>query len=115
MKSKKGQALVEFIIILPVSLILFFCIADIARVIMTKNELEGITDDAITLYESGKTIDEVRNIISKDDKDVIVDIYYENDYTSLNVNKKIKPITPGFSYVLKDVFDVKTKRVIKNE
>ena len=37
-KNEKGQALVEFIIILPVFLLLVFCVVDFGRIISLKNE-----------------------------------------------------------------------------
>ena len=39
----------------------------------------------------------------------------EEDYITITSSKKIKPITPGLSYIPVNVFDVSTSRVIKNE
>ena len=41
MKSNKGQALVEFVIILPITLILIFCVIDFGRIISLKSDLES--------------------------------------------------------------------------
>lgn len=113
MKSKKGQALVEFIIILPVTLMLIFCIIDFGRVISLKSDLEGKTSDITTLYESGKTLEEINMVM--DNKDVKIKIDETGEYTKINVSKKIKPITPGLSYILSDVFNVSVSRVVRNE
>ena len=51
MKNSKGQALVEFVIILPITLMLMFCIIDFGRVISVKSDLESKTDDIVTFYE----------------------------------------------------------------
>ena len=75
MKNQKGQALVEFIIILPVTLILMFCVIDFARVISLRSDLESITQDATILLESGKTKE---------------DIERELDLNGANLNIEIK-------------------------
>ena len=46
MRNKKGQALIEFVIILPVMLLLVFCLIDFGMVIYEKNNLENIVSDA---------------------------------------------------------------------
>lgn len=113
MKSDKGQALVEFVIILPVALILLFCVIDFGRVISVKSDLENVASDAITFYQDGRTQEDITRIINKNDVSIIVD--EQGEYTSIKVSKKIKPITPGLSYIVKDVFDININRVIKNE
>ena len=113
MKSNKGQALVEFIIILPITLILIFCVVDFGRIISTKGELEDKTQDIVTFYESGKTLEEINLIM--DNKDIKIDLKNNGDYLTLIVTKKLKPITPGLSYILDKVFNVEVTRVIKNE
>lgn len=113
MKSNKGQALVEFIIILPITLILIFCVVDFGRIISTKGELEDKTQDIVTFYENGKTLEEINLIM--DNKDIKIDLKNNGDYVTFTINKKIKPITPGLSYILDNVFNVEVTRVIKNE
>ena len=41
MRNKKGQALVEFVIILPIFILLVFCLIDFGRIISIKNDLEN--------------------------------------------------------------------------
>ena len=113
LRNNKGQALVEFVIILPVTLLLIFSIIDFGRVISLKNDLESKTDDAITFYKAGKTLDEINNVM--DNKDIKLNITTNDDYTTIKMSKKIEPITPGLSYILKKVLDVEVYRVIKNE
>lgn len=113
MKNQKGQALVEFVIILPITLMLIFCVIDFGRVISLKSDLEGKLSDITTFYESGKSLEEINMIM--DNKDIKINIESQIDYTTITVSKKIKPITPGLSYIISDVFDVKESRVIRNE
>lgn len=45
MKSEKGQALVEFALVLPVILLLLFSMIDFGRVLYAKSELTGICQE----------------------------------------------------------------------
>lgn len=113
MKSNKGQALVEFVIILPITLILIFCVIDFGRVISLKSDLEGKIDDVVTLYQSGDSMEEINNVVNI--KDVETSLKENGDYINVTLTKKIKPITPGLSYIADKVFNVNVTRVIKNE
>lgn len=113
MKSNKGQALVEFVIILPITLILIFCVIDFGRVISVKSDLESKTQDIVSFYENGKTLEEINTIM--DNKDVKVRISESADYVTITTSRKIKPVTPGLSYILEKVFNVEVSRVIRNE
>ena len=92
MKNSKGQALVEFVIILPITLMLMFCIIDFGRVISVKSDLESKMDDIVTFYESGNTLEEINSKMDNKDVKVLLDI--KGDYVNITVSKKIKPITP---------------------
>lgn len=116
MMNKKGQALVEFIIILPISLLLIFCVVDFGRVISLKSDLENKTSDVVTFYQNGNTPEEIEGLINNENKDKIkLEIKTNGKYVTINLSKKIKPITPGLSYIKQDVFNVSVSRVIRNE
>ena len=53
--DKKGQALVEFVIIMPIIMMLLFVIIDFSNIFYQKNHLENITNDIVTFKESGKS------------------------------------------------------------
>ena len=113
MKNQKGQALVEFIIILPVTLILMFCVIDFARVISLRSDLESITQDATILYQSGKTKEDIERELDLNGANLSIEI--DGEYVNVTTAKRINPITPGFSYILDDVFNVEVNRVVRNE
>ena len=113
--NKKGQALVEFIIILPIMILLIFCVVDFGRVISVKSELENVTSDAVMLYQNGKLPDEINEILVKNDTKLKLTYEVKEDYITITSSKKLKPITPGLSYIPVNVFDVSASRVIKNE
>lgn len=113
--NKKGQALVEFVIILPIMILLVFCVVDFGRVISEKSNLEIVASDAVMLYQNGKTSDEVTSVLTKENKNVKFEYEVKEDYITITVSKKIKPVTPGISYIPVDLFDIEVSRVIKNE
>lgn len=113
MKKSKGQALVEFVIILPIFLMLVFCVIDFGRIISLKSTLENVTNDVITFYENGSNENEIKKIIDKNNKDVDFSILVDEDYTTITLKKTIKPITPGFNLLPSDVFEVETNRTFK--
>ena len=69
---------------------LMFCIIDFGRVISVKSDLENKTDDIVTFYESGNTLEEINS--KMDNKDVKVSLDIKGDYANITVSKKIKPI-----------------------
>lgn len=113
--NKKGQALVEFVIILPVMILLIFCVLDFARVISTKSDLDIINSDAVMLYQNGKMPDEIISFLKEKDNNLDFKFEVKDDYITITTMKKIKPITPGLSYIPSNIFEVESSRVIKNE
>ena len=47
--NRKGQTLVEFVIVLPIFLIILFYVIDFGRIIYSKNRLENSLNDIIFL------------------------------------------------------------------
>ena len=100
MRNRKGQALVEFIIILPVILILIFCIVDFGRVISLKGDLQNITSDVVNWYQNGKTDEEIKALVAKEEtKEVSVSISPDNDYVTIVTKKTIKPVISQKRYL----------------
>ena len=60
MKNKKGQALVEFVIILPIFVFMVLTVIDIGKIIFFRNELENEMSDVIDLYRKKKSYEEIR-------------------------------------------------------
>ena len=60
---KKGQALIEFIIILPILLLLMFGVSDYVRIALLKSDITSLLTDTKELYKEGKTIKEIEEFI----------------------------------------------------
>ena len=114
MKLKnKGQALVEFVIILPIVLMIIFVIIDFSNNFYQKNNLEGITNDIVSLKEEGKSNDYIEHVIN--DKNVKVDFVPFTDTLKIKTSKKVKLITPFSSLFFDNPFIIKTERTILYE
>jgi Flp pilus assembly protein TadG len=108
--NKRGQALVEFVIILPILLLLIFAFIDLGRIIVCKNHLEGVMNEVVNIESS-----EITNYLKKD-KDY--DITYEvkiDDYKNITLTTKLSLITPGLKNILKNPYTVKVERSVINE
>lgn len=108
--NKKGQALVEFVIILPIFILLVLGCIDIGRIMYTKMNLEEQMSDVVDYYKKGKTIEEIKNKIDDD-----IDIKRDNEYTTILLTKKIDIITPGLQFVFDNPYLIKIERSILNE
>ena len=109
--NRKGQALVEFVLILPVFVFLLFAVYDFGMIFNTRNKLENDSTDITLLYKSGKTIDEIRNMYPN----IIIDITRENGYDNVSIRDNVKIITPGLNRVLGNPYLVEVKRYIPYE
>lgn len=111
--NKKGQALVEFVLILPVFILLVFAFIDIGKIILCKNSLESTIND-VTLLVKNNT--DSKDIIKYLNEDSNYDIKYEiinSNYTKIILKTKIDLITPGFNKIFDE--NIKIERSIINE
>lgn len=113
--NKHGQALIEFVLILPVFIMLIFGIVDFGRIFMTKNSLINMTSDAVELYEKKITRDEIFTILNKEEKLENLEIYNKDSLTYIKLSKTISLITPGLNLIFKNPYKITTTRVIPNE
>ena len=96
--NRKGQALVEFVIILPVLIMLLMSMVDIGRIIYNKNSLEDLLYDITSHYKNNETYEEIKKEI---DKDIDLNITNNNDENvTITITKQIEIITPGLNLFL---------------
>lgn len=110
--GKKGQALVEFIIILPVFLLLVLGVMDIGKIMYNKTMLEGAMSEVVSMYQKGNSSLE---ILDKLDIEASLDIKAEDNYTIFYLVKEIDIITPGLNLILDNPYEITVKRSISNE
>lgn len=109
--NKKGQALVEFVLILPVFLFLILAVYDFGMIFNKKNMLENISHDVSELYQNGKALDQIVILYP----DIDITITTDNNYNEIKVSDKLKIWTPGLNRVLGNPYIIEVKRYIPNE
>ena len=113
MMNKKGQALVEFIIVLPILILILFAILDFGLVSYNKNKMENIISDVAKMYSNNESIEEIKTFILSNDKDIDVKFESEDKYIKIILNKKYDYITPGLNKIFNNS-DILIERKIYN-
>ncbi len=111
--NRKGQALVEFVIILPILLLILMSLIDIGRIMINKNRLEDTLYDVVGFYEDDYTYEEIEKEIGKD---IEVEITNNNDEEIIiSLSKGVEVLTPGLNLLLNNPYKVTAKKVISYE
>ena len=108
--NSKGQALIEFILILPLFIFLIFAVIDFGTITNSKNKLEAASIDIVTLFRNGSTIDEIRDLY----QDYDITIGNSDGYFELKISTDVRMITPGTSKIFGDQYEIEVKRYIPN-
>lgn len=113
MKKKKGQALVEFVIILPIFIFLLFAIIDIGKMITMKSRLESEMDFVVEEYHNQKTFDEISEILKENNKNVKLEVENENNqYVTFILKEDMDIITPGLNLIFKNPFVIVKRSIL---
>ena len=112
MKNNKGQALVEFILILPIVLIIIFTTLDIINLAIQKNDLENKVNDEINLVTSGKVT--LYHLEHTFDENYKLTIQKNDKYINISIVKHTRWISPITKLILPN-YNIEVKRVIPNE
>lgn len=110
--NSKGQTLVEFIIILPVFLIILFYVIDFGRIIYSKNKLENNLNDVVFMLKNDKDTSYITNSLGAR---VTLNVSNNNSYKTVTLSERIDLIAPGFNLVLNNPYEVVVSRVIYDE
>ena len=107
--KNRGQALIEFIIILPILIMILMCIIDFGNIIYKKYNLENHLDYVVRLYQDDK-----KHLIDSyaDKNNFIVTQEDNNDTTTITIKEKIKINTPVLSNILKSPYTISISRDI---
>ena len=97
--NKKGQALIEFIIILPIFIMLMLAVFDYVRIYSEKSNLESVIEDVIL---SNELNDDNITILKETD----------DEKTKYTLNKSIDIYSPVISVIIGNKYVVSISRVI---
>ena len=106
--NNKGQALIEFVLILPVFLFILFAVIDFGMIFSSKSRLENDSADIIDLYKNGTSIDEIKKMYSDND----INISNDGKYYKFNISTSVNIITPVLNKVFGDSYFVEVERVV---
>ena len=106
MKNNRGQALIEFAMILPVILLILMYIIEFGRITLKKHELESNMDLIIDLYKENKQ--ELNTYI--DNNDITINYRTQNNLTTIEISKNIKSNVPLINRMMGN--NITTKRTI---
>lgn len=116
MNNKRGQALVEFVIILPIFVFMVLAIIDVGKIIYIRNEMENELSNVIDLYRNKKTYDEILKEVKISDQDINLEIKNDdNEKVTFYLKKDVEIVTPGLNVVFDNPYVVEVKRVISYE
>lgn len=96
--NKKGQALIEFIIILPIFIMMMLAVFDCVRIYSEKSKLEGILEDVILDDTTYSDVNVTKNSVNKG--------------TEYVVSKDIEIYSPVVSVVTGAKYNVTVKRIV---
>ena len=111
--NKKGQALVEFIIILPIFLLLVLGVIDMAQILYSRTMLEGSMTDVISMYERGLNEAEIKEDLDLEDVDL--EILDSSDTLQFQLTKEIDIVTPGLNLIFDNPYQLQVSRSISHE
>lgn len=115
-RNRKGQALIEFVIILPVLIMLIFSFIDLGRIILENNRLENLTTSVIDRYEKSNDYEDVLSYIKElGYEDVELSIKKETNVMTIKLEKEVDMVTPGLDSILGDPYNVKVERIVNYE
>ena len=108
--NRKGQALVEFVLILPIFLLILFAVVDFGMILSNKNELENISVDVVSMIKNNDNLEDIRVLYP----DINIDVNSDNKYIIIKIYKDIDVMTPGLNLVLGDPYEIVVERTIPN-
>ena len=112
MKNNKGQALVEFVIILPIFLLLIMSLIDFGNIITKKYSLENDIDVISDMYKDSK-YDEINTYIS--DKNIKINYSNKDNLFVINISRDINVISPLVNLVVGKTYNVNVEKSIYRE
>ena len=109
--NRKGQALIEFVLILPVFLMILFTIVDFGFMLHSKNQLQNQSTDIIRMLQNKEELSKIEATYS----DVKIKIsQYETDYQKVTLTTELDLITPFLDRLLGNPYQIEVERIIPN-
>ena len=111
-QNNKGQALVEFVLILPIILMILFIIIDFAHVHYERNHLESVLNDVSYMIKDDKSTNEIKSTL---DEDVNYVVTNNTDFANVVMTKEVLLVTPFSNLFFDNPYLIKVERTILDE
>ena len=113
MNNNRGQALVEFIIILPIFLLLILALIDFGNIITKKYSLQNDLDTVSSLYQD-KKYSNINSYIT--DKNIKISYTTKEDLLAINLRKEVKVMCPILNLIFGSTYEINVEKdIYKNE
>lgn len=109
--NRKGQALVEFVLILPIFIMLLFVIIDFGIIFSSKMSLENTSSDIVLMIKNGDDVNSINSFY----KDIDIDISSSGKYYNVLIEKEIDLITPFLGDIMGEPYVISVKKVVVND
>ena len=110
MRNNKGQALIEFVLVLPILLLIIISIVDFGNIMLKKYSLENDLDNIETLYKNGSDVNSYLN-----SKKLTIKYTYEDNFTNITVYKKVRIISPVLIPIFGSNYEINAEKSVINE
>lgn len=108
-KNKQGQALIEFVLILPVLLLIMTSIFDIGTILYKKYIIQNELD-VITGYINNEEEENAKMYAKKNNINIIIE--KKDDLINVKADYNLKLITPGLGRILGNPYKIKEEKTI---
>jgi Flp pilus assembly protein TadG len=123
---KKGQAVMEIALVLPILLLMLCAIADFGRILYSSAHLNLVAQEAVRLAALGQAdsniieyVEENTYLVNSKAVSVTMDpseyLRKSGDYVTLTINYKVNYITPLLNKILPSTYDVKIQSTMRIE
>lgn len=113
--KRQGQALVEFIIVLPVLIVIILGIIDFGLIFIKKNSLENNLEEVSEIWKKNQSMEEVNSYLDLLDDKILFFVTEKEEFEELILKVNYNPVTPGLNLVLGSPHEIKVSRVIYDE
>lgn len=112
--NKKGQALIEFVLIVPIFCFMILTVIDISKILYFSSSMENKMTDVVSMYESDTGYESIQKNINRDIKKVSLNINEDEEFVEFILTKDVSVITPGLNLIFSNPHQIEIKRVIYN-
>jgi Flp pilus assembly protein TadG len=110
MKNNKGQALVEFVILIPVLMLLILSIFDLGNIILKKYKLENELDTIINYYNNND--EQLMNSYASMKDISIKKERKNNNMIDIKVSYEVNINTPVLNKIMGENYQIETSRIV---